>query len=94
MLRGNSERMVVIHSVVNFWRTIAQKFYQQLLQIGWLYLVTNLSSLNNFFCGMHVIVRLADTAAAVLFNWGKLYSETVNILPHALAQKSESGTND
>jgi len=41
---------------------------------------------------MHVIVGLADTAAAVLLEWEKVCSETITPSPHVLAQKLEPGT--
>ena len=53
---------------------------------------SNISSLNNFFCGMHVIVGLADTAAAVLSEWEKLCSDLIITSPHAMVNKSEPGT--
>ena len=52
----------------------------------------NFTSLNNFFCGMHVVVGLADTAAAVLLEWEKVCSDLIITSPHAMVNKSEPGT--
>ena len=52
----------------------------------------NFTSLNNFFCGMHVVVGLADTAAAVLLEWEKMCSDLIITSPHAMVNKSEPGT--
>jgi len=35
-----------------------------------------ISNLNNFFCGLHLLVGMADTAAAVLLQWEEANSET------------------
>ena len=35
-----------------------------------------ISNLNNFFCGLHLLVGMADTAAAVLLQWEESNSET------------------
>ena len=53
---------------------------------------SNFISLNNIFCGMHVIVGLADTAAAVLLEWEKVCSDSIITSPHAMVNKSEPGT--
>ena len=41
---------------------------------------------------MHVIVGLADTAAAVLLEWEKVCSDSIITSPHAMVNKSEPGT--
>ena len=33
----------------------------------------NFSTLNNFFCGMHVIVGMADTASSTLLHWESIH---------------------
>lgn len=35
----------------------------------------SLSKMNNFFCGLHFLVALADAAAATLQNWESLHSD-------------------
>lgn len=49
----------------------------------------NLSSLNNFFCGMHVVVGIADTASATLLQWES--NTGIPVPGPALARKSEPG---
>jgi len=73
-------RTEILPTVISNWSTLS--FEEK----------SNISSLNNFFCGMHVIVGLADTAAAVLLEWEKVCSETITVSPYVLVQKSESGT--
>ena len=34
-----------------------------------------IASLNNFFCRMHLLVGIADTAARVLLQWEKVHIE-------------------
>ena len=41
---------------------------------------------------MHVIVGLADTAAAVLSEWEKVCSDLIITSPHVMVNKSEPGT--
>ena len=41
---------------------------------------------------MHVIVGLADTAAAVLSEWEKVCSDLIITSPHAMVNKSEPDT--
>ena len=53
----------------------------------------HLSTLNNFFCGMHVLVGMADTAASTLLQWENAHFESVigaaaNV---GCLNKSESG---
>ena len=54
----------------------------------------NISSLNHFFCGMHLIVGMADTAAATLAEWEALQFDSVSqgaaALPKAFS-KNETG---
>ena len=40
---------------------------------------------------MHVIVGLADTAAATVLEWERIDSDLVSISPHVMVRKSESG---
>jgi len=49
------------------------------------------SSINNFFCGLHMIVGMADTAASVLYHWE---ATSVASTPESgvIIRKSESGT--
>ena len=37
---------------------------------------TNLASLNSFFCGMHLVVGMADTAAATVKEWESVHFES------------------
>ena len=52
----------------------------------------NLSSLNNFFCGMHVVVGMADCASSTLLQWESTHFDG-NVPPnrHVLVRKSEPG---
>ena len=56
----------------------------------------SLSTLNNFFCGMHLVVGLADTAASTLMEWEDLqFKEPVGAaaaIRGAIALSKESGT--
>ena len=53
---------------------------------------SNLSSLNNFFCGMHVVVGMADTASSTLLQWENTHFGTsVPSTGPVLVQKSEPG---
>ena len=52
------------------------------------------SSLNNFFCGMHVLVGMADTTSSSLLTWEKTHFETpvgAAAAIHGVNQTSESG---
>ena len=52
------------------------------------------SSLNNFFCSMHVLVGMADTTSSSLLTWEKTHFETPTgaaAAIHGINQKSESG---
>ena len=56
-----------------------------------------LASLNNFFCGMHVIVGMADTASSTLHQWETSHFDHCSggsqLCPGpVLVRKSESGT--
>ena len=52
----------------------------------------HLSSLNNFFCGMHVVVGMADCASSTLLQWESTHFDG-NVPPnrHVLVRKSEPG---
>ena len=55
--------MVNLHAVfctmvLESWNTLSQDQQQ------------TVSTLNNFICGMHVLVGMADTASATLCQWG------------------------
>ena len=55
----------------------------------------SLSTLNNFFCGMHLVVGLVDTAASTLMEWEDLqFKEPVGAaaISGAIASSKESGT--
>ena len=55
----------------------------------------SLSTLNNFFCGMHLVVGLADTAASTLMEWEDLqFKEPVGAaaISGGIASSKESGT--
>ena len=53
------------------------------------------ASLNNFFCGMHLIVGMADTASSTLIQWEESNSsiqDAVSKSSAILQRRSESGT--
>ena len=50
-----------------------------------------MSTLNFFFCGMHVLVGMADTASATLYQWEATHFEGAPVQTCALQRKSESG---
>ena len=53
----------------------------------------SISTLNNFFCGMHVVVGMADTASSVLLRWESMhFDRSVGAaVSCAFVKKSESG---
>ena len=52
----------------------------------------HLSSLNNFFCGMHVLVGIADTTSSTLQQWETAHFETpAGAAASIVSNKSESG---
>ena len=57
-------RSEVLPSIVEGWSDLSP---DKLVLIG---------NLNNFFCGLHLLVGMADTAAAVLVQWEEANSET------------------
>ena len=54
----------------------------------------SMSSLNNFFCGLHLLIGMADTAASTLLQWETTHfsEDAVNHATGVLVCKSESGT--
>ena len=53
---------------------------------------SNLSSLNNFFCGMHVIVGMADAASSTLMQWESAHFDAgVPSSGSVIVRKSEPG---
>ena len=50
----------------------------------------NLSSLNFFFCGMHLTVGMADSVLSILLEWENAYFDEVPSR-HVLACKTEPG---
>ena len=74
-----SYRLQILPDVVLSWPDLSPEEQQQV------------SSLNNFFCGLHMIVGMADTAASVLCQWEAttLVSATGS---GVIVRKSESGT--
>ena len=54
----------------------------------------SVSTLNNFFCGLHLLVGMADVAASTLLEWESTYFEGpvgAAALPRNFCSKSESG---
>jgi len=74
-----SYRLQILPDVVSSWCELSPEEQQQV------------SSLNNFFCGLHMIVGMADTAASVLCHWE---ATSVASTPGSgvIIRKSESGT--
>ena len=55
---------------------------------------SNFSSLNNFFCGMHVIIGMADAASSTLLQWENAHFDPSTCIPSSgsvIARKSEPG---
>ena len=54
----------------------------------------SMSTLNNFFCGMHLLVGMADTASSTLLRWEAIHFEESPSQPSGskFTQKSESGS--
>lgn len=71
-------RSEILPSVISDWDTLSVN--EQL----------NLSSLNNFFCGMHVIVGMADTAFSTLLQWESAHFDAPPSGP-VMVKKSEPG---
>ena len=61
-------------------RHIVEKSFNELLVEGWSDLShdeqARISNLNNFFCGLHLLVGMADASAAVLLQWEEANSDT------------------
>ena len=72
-------RSTILPSVVETWNTLSQDQQQ------------TMSTLNNFFCGMHILVGMADTASATLYQWENTHFEGAPVQTCALKRKSESG---
>ena len=53
---------------------------------------TSMATMNNFFCGMHLIVGIADVAAATLVQWESAHFEQNPPVQSKFSCKSESGT--
>ena len=74
-----SYRLEILPDVVSSWPDLAPEEQQ------------HVSSLNNFFCGLHMIVGMADTAASVLCHW-EATTVTSTAGSGVIVRKSESGT--
>ena len=74
-----SYRSEILPDIITSWKEMSLEEQQQV------------SLLNNFFCGLHLIVGMADTASSVLIHW-----ETTNVTSTTgsgvIVKKSESGT--
>lgn len=53
---------------------------------------TSMTTMNNFFCGMHLIVGIADVAASTLVLWESSHFEGNPPFQSKFSRKSESGT--
>jgi len=75
-------RTDVLPSVVQSWSELSQAEQDQL------------SCLNNFFCGMHVLVGMADTTSSTLLQWESTHFDSpVGAVASVItASKSEAGT--
>ena len=74
-----SYRSEILPDVISSWKDLSSEEQQQV------------SSLNNFFCGLHMIVGMADTAASVLCHW-EAATVTSTTGSGVIIRKSESGT--
>ena len=74
-------RADILPSVVQDWSKLSQAEQDQL------------SSLNNFFCGMHVLVGMADTTSSTLLQWENTHFDSpVGAAASVItASKTESG---
>ena len=75
-------RLEVLPSVIDNWEQLSQDER------------TNICSLNSFFCGMHLVVGMADTAAETVKEWENLHFESPQgaaSLPKVFA-RNEAGT--
>ena len=74
-----SYRSEILPDVISSWKDLSMEEQQQV------------SLLNNFFCGLHLIVGMADTASSVLCHW-----EATNVASTTgsgvIVRSSESGT--
>ena len=52
----------------------------------------SMSSLNNFFCGLHLLIGMADTTASTLLQWKANHFSEDPAASGVLVRKSESGT--
>ena len=74
-----SYRSEILPDVISSWNDLSSEEQQQV------------SSLNNFFCGLHMIVGMADTTASVLCQWEST-TVTATAGSGVIVRKSESGT--
>ena len=74
-----SYRYEILPDVISSWNDLSSEEQQQV------------SSLNNFFCGLHMIVGMADTTASVLCQWEST-TVTATAGSGVIVRKSESGT--
>jgi len=74
-------RLEVLPSVIDNWNQMNTNEQQ------------SIGTLNNFFCGLHLLVGMADTASSSLLQWEQAHFEEcvgASALPNAF-KKSESG---
>ena len=74
-------RLEILPTIISDWKELSVAEQEQL------------SSLNNFFCGMHVLVGMADTASGTLLLWENAHFESAIGAAAAVGgyTKSESG---
>ena len=73
-------RLGVLPSIIEDWNQLSTAEQDQL------------SHLNNFFCGMHVLVGMADTTSSTLLQWENTHFEApIGAATIIAASKSESG---
>ena len=75
-------RALILPEVITLWHDLSSEEQQ------------SMSSLNNFFCGLHLLIGMADTAASTLLQWETTHfsEDPVGHGTGVLVRKSESGT--
>ena len=73
-------RLEILPSVINNWNEMNTDEQQ------------SIGTLNNFFCGLHLLVGMADTASSVLLQWEQAHT-LKNVSVHQLFQMPSRSLN-
>ena len=73
-------RAQILPEVITSWQDLSSEDQQ------------SISSLNNFFCGLHLLVGIADVSSSTLLQWEATHFSEDPAGAGVLVRKSESGT--